>query len=142
MSGQLIQRVCKGTNAQGRPCRQSPQVSKDVCFWHDPENEQARVDAVRMGGQNRKREQTLATIYDLAGEDPIEDALRYISIAQLGNLALDNSVQRNRGLVAGALALLQVYEKTVLAKQLEQVLAILGARQPESNERKKRWGRW
>ena len=100
------------------------------------------MEAVRLGGQNRRREQTLSTIYDIAGEDPLQDALRFIGIAQAGNLALENSVLRNRGLIAGALALLQVYEKTVLARQLEEVLAVLNSRQPESGQTRKRWEVW
>ena len=47
-----------------------------------------------------------------------------------GNLALDNSVQRNRGLIAGAQALADIYEKTVLAKN-STTFSILGVREEE-----------
>ena len=133
-------RRCQATNARGGPCAQRPVSDRPYCFWHDPELEQERRDAVRLGGQNHRREQTLTTIYDLEGIDDLDEIRRYMQIAQMGNLALDNSVQRNRSIVAGAMALLQLYEKTVLAKQLQQVETVVDQRKPQEEPRKKRWG--
>src|SRR5687768_15820590 len=135
-----MRRTCKSLNEEGRPCRQAPGIDKEFCYWHDPENEREANEARRMGGLNRRREQTLATIYQVEGVDSIGDVQRFIEIALMGNLALDNSVQRNRAIVDAAMAALKVYEQTELARKVEQIESVLESRLPKKEEKRKRWG--
>src|SRR5437588_13118054 len=90
---------------------------------HDPANAEAMADARRLGGQRRKREATLAGVYDLSGLTSVEAVQRIIEIAVLDTLSLDNGVARNRTLLSGAQTALKALETGALAERVEALEA-------------------
>jgi DNA-binding helix-hairpin-helix protein with protein kinase domain len=112
----------------------------EYCFWHDPANEKEVAEARRMGGLNRKREQTLATVYELEGLGTLEDIQRVYELALMQNLALENSVARNRAIADTATAAARLYRDNEMARQMEQIKSVIEGRLPASQPRKKRWG--
>jgi hypothetical protein len=111
-----------------------------LCFWHDPANEKEVAEARRMGGLNRRREQTLATVYDLEGLATLEDILRAYELALMQSLSLDNSVARNRAIADVATAAARLYKDNEMARQIEQIKSVIEGRLPASQPRRKRWG--
>ena len=140
MVGELIPQRCKATNARGSPCGQRPVSERAYCFWHDPDLEQERREAVRLGGQNHRREQTLSTIYDVDGISTAEDIKRYIEIGLKGLLALENSIARDRALISGGGTALDAYERLNVAKEVAEIRSILDPRARADQPKKKRWG--
>ena len=136
----MVSRTCKALNSAGQPCRQAPLTEGDFCYWHDPENEKEAGDARRLGGMNRKREQTLAVVYDVQGLATPEDILRWYELAQMQNLSLDNSVARNRAIVDTATAALRLFQVSDLARQMEQIRSVIEGRMPSNEAKKRRWG--
>jgi len=135
-----VDRSCRALNQSGLPCRQPPQLDSDFCFWHDPANEKEVAEARRMGGINRRREQTLATVYELEGLGTLEDILRAYELAFMQSLSLDNSVARNRAIADVATAAARLYRDNEMARQIEQIKSVIEGRLPTSQPRKKRWG--
>jgi len=135
-----VDRSCRALNQSGQPCRQAPQTDGEFCFWHDPTNEKEVVEARRMGGLNRRREQTLATVYELEGLGTLDDILRAYELALMQNLALDNSVARNRAIADVATAAGRLYRDNEMARQVEQIKSVIEGRLPASQPRKRRWG--
>jgi hypothetical protein len=88
---------------------------------HDPANAAAVAEARRAGGLRRRREATLATAYDLAGLTSVSEIRRLIEIAALDSLSLENGVQRNRTLLAAALAALRAVEVGELADRIDRL---------------------
>jgi hypothetical protein len=93
------------------------------CFWHDPEKAEEVAEARRLGGHRRRRERTLAVAYDLAGLGSIDAIRRIIEVAIFDVLGLDNSLNRARVLISGALAAAKLLE----TGELEERLAALEA---------------
>lgn len=50
-----VMKGCKATRSDGEPCRAPAQEGREFCFWHDPNQEEARITASRSGGKARKR---------------------------------------------------------------------------------------
>src|SRR5689334_18863662 len=82
-------RRCKAANKRGEPCGFPPLTDSDLCWAHDPENEEAAQEARRLGGVRRKRETTLAGAYEFGGILADGGVARYIEIAAFDSLALD-----------------------------------------------------
>jgi hypothetical protein len=134
-------RICKQLKDDGAQCKAPPLHDSNFCFWHDPGSEQDREQARRLGGVNRKRENTLATVYETAGIDSIEEIQRFVEVALYGTLALDNGIQRNRTLINGAMAAAKLLEVGELAARVEALEAVLGPKLPQKRQQDKR-GRW
>jgi hypothetical protein len=124
----MAARACTAKNAQGEPCRQAPLTDRDLCFWHDPEQAQAAADARRLGGLRRKREGTLAGVYDFQGLRTPEDAIRLLEIAAYDALALDNSVARASVIVRLVAAGARLFEVTDLADRLAALESVMEPR--------------
>jgi hypothetical protein len=115
----------------GRRCRAPALRDGSFCFWHDPEKAEEVAEARRLGGHRRRRERTLAVAYDLAGLGSIDAIRRIIEVAIFDVLGLDNSLNRARVLISGALAAVKLLE----TGELEERLAALEAarRHPEES---------
>jgi hypothetical protein len=50
-----VMKGCKATRSDGEPCRAPAQEGKNWCFFHDPNQAEARITASRSGGKARKR---------------------------------------------------------------------------------------
>jgi len=96
-------RACSHTHADGRPCGAPPLTGGSLCFWHSRDTSDEAREASRLGGLRRKRENTIAGAYDLAGLGDVASVRRVLEIAVLDVLGLDNSIARSRVLI-GAIA--------------------------------------
>lgn len=132
----MLIRKCTAINEKGEPCRQAPLVSKDYCYWHDPDNEAEAAEVRRLGGQNRKRELTLRSIYDLGSLTTVEDIRRVLDLAILGAMSQENTLNRARVLIAGALAAAKLLEVGELESRLESIEATLGPRIVNTSKRR------
>ena len=121
-------RRCQGDNQHGEPCRQAPLLEGDFCFWHDPEHAEEAAQARRLGGQRRRREKVVESIYDLGDLDTVADLRRILRVATLDTVALDNGVQRNRTLATLVLAAARLLEVGELEERLQRIESTLEAR--------------
>ena len=137
-------RTCAAVRADGRPCGAGPQLDRDFCFVHDPERAAEAADARRLGGLRRRREVTIATAYDLEGLDHTGGIRRVLDIAVADTLSLDNGIDRNRTLIAGATAatrLLTVGDLEARVEALEAALPRRAARRlPRTTDYESRVG--
>ena len=106
------------------------------CFWHDPEHTEEAEQARKLGGQRRRREKITEGVYDLDELDNIPGIRRVVTIAMLDTLSLENSVNRNRTLIAGAMALAKLVEVGEYEARLSEIETALGPRLL-GNERRK-----
>jgi hypothetical protein len=134
-----LDRRCSATNAKGEPCRQKPFADGNLCFWHDPDHAEEAARARQAGGANHRREQTLQAVYDLWGFETVEDAQHIARIGILGLLALENTVARNRSLIAAATAVARLFEVADLAGRLAAVESVLGPKLKEKEPKKRGW---
>jgi hypothetical protein len=117
-----FRRRCKGiVLLTGEACKQAPLRDKDLCYWHDPENEKAAQEARRDGGLRRKRESTLAGAYEFEGILTDGGIARLLDIAAFDTLAQEAGHQKSRTLIAIVLAA----EKVVHAAEVEERLIAL-----------------
>jgi hypothetical protein len=93
-------RRCVETHADGRACGAPPLVGGKRCFWHEPDRSEDAEAARRLGGARRKRERTVAWAYDLAGLGDVASVRRLAEVVMFDSLAQENSVARNRVLLA------------------------------------------
>jgi hypothetical protein len=75
---------------------------KSHCYWHDPSRLEEAAEARRLGGLHRRKTTSVAAVYDFAGLRTVEGAQRLLETAALETFALDNSIARNRALIAAA----------------------------------------
>ena len=75
-------------------------TSSRYCFFHDPDKSAEADEARRLGGLRRKRERTVATAYDVSGLRGVADVRRLLEVAVLDTLGLEDSLARNRLLIA------------------------------------------
>ena len=83
-------------------CRAPAMRGQDRCYWHDPARLEETDDARRLGGLHRRKATSVAAVYDFAGLRTVEGAQRLLETAALETFALDNSIARNRALIAAA----------------------------------------
>ena len=134
-------RTCKQVKDDGSRCQAPPLQESDLCFWHDPATQKDAQQARSLGGANRRKEQTLATVYEVEGLETVQQIRRLLELALMGELALENSHNRSRILIAIVNAAAKLLEVGELTSRLEAIEAALGPRLhgPEPN-RRKRWG--
>ncbi len=114
-------RGCTATTSDGKPCGSPALRGEPFCNMHHPDHAAEVAEARRLGGLRRRKEATLASVYDLGDPGTIEGVTRLIYIAALETLSLGNSVPRNRTLIAAATASVRVIE----AAELEARVAAL-----------------
>src|SRR5258708_29057477 len=116
---------CKGVKGDGSPCAAAPPADGSYCLWHDPERVEDAQEARRLGGQHRRKERIVAAIYDFEGLDTVPRIRRLVEVAAVETLGLENSVNRNRTLIAAAQSaakLLEVGEHEERLADLEEVM--------------------
>jgi len=132
-------RRCIATNEHGEPCRQPPLVSGELCFWHDPNNQQEAAEARRLGGMRRRREGAIVGAFEVGELTTIEDLRRLLQIAVIDTLGLENSIARSRTLgyltQVGAVLL----EKGEMEARLQELEATLSPRLIAGESRQSRW---
>jgi len=106
----VARRACAFRKPSGDLCGAAPLVDAPYCLFHSPDHQEAVAEARIVGGRLRKRDVTLAAVHGLGGLDDLEQARRYLEIAGLDTLALENDVARNRLLAAIGLSLLKLIE--------------------------------
>jgi hypothetical protein len=93
---------------------------------HHPDHAAEVAEARRVGGLRHRKEATLTAVYDLGDPGTIEGAVRLLHIAALDTLALENSVARNRTLVAVASTSVRVIEAADLADRVAALESAVG----------------
>jgi hypothetical protein len=127
-----FKRRCKATVAlTGEDCRQAPLREKDYCFWHDPENEEAAMEARRLGAQRAKREHSVAAAMEIDGIESIKDLRRVLEVVLFDSLALQNGVPRNRLLVSLVQAGATLLKDGEFEERLNAIEGVLGDRLKE-----------
>ena len=86
----------------GHLCKAAPVVDGSFCFLHDPATEAAETR--RLGGLRRRRENTVAQIYDLEGLDRAAGIRRVLEIVVADTLNQPNTNGRSSALVRIAMA--------------------------------------
>ena len=114
----MVRAGCAHEMADGRQCAAPPLRGGELCFWHEPKVSEDLADAQRLGGVRRKREQTVAAAYDVAGLDSVGAIRRVILIAVLDTLGLENSLRRTQ-------ALQDVSAGLAMASEPRDVLAVI-----------------
>src|SRR3954447_21090636 len=94
------EKTCRGIGNRGERCRAQVLRDSDFCVFHDPEHAEAVSEGRRLGGLRRRREGTLAAAYDFDGLATVRELRRLLEITTLDTLQLENSVSRNRALMA------------------------------------------
>jgi hypothetical protein len=123
-------RRCAGIRADGQPCEARPLRDSRFCFFHDPELAEDRANAQHLGRSRRRRDVSLATVYEFTSLATTEGMWRLLDIAAFDTLALDNSVARNRALGAFVQTALRTREQT----ELEERIAALEAAKHQHQE--------
>ena len=124
--GSAPNRGCTATTADGRPCGSPALRGEPFCHMHHPDHAAEVAEARRVGGLRHRKEATLTAVYDLGDPGTIEGAVRLLHIAALDTLALENSVARNRTLVAVASTSVRVIEVTDLADRIAALESAVG----------------
>lgn len=115
-------------NEAGQPCRQAPLRDEEFCFWHSPTHAEAAAEARRAGGLNKRRERTLAAVYEFEGLESVDQVRRLFEIAGFEALALPAGPNKCRILVQVGLAGLKVLSVGDHEERLQDVEAVLGPR--------------
>ena len=124
--GSAPNRGCTATTADGRPCGSPALRGEPFCHMHHPDHAAEVAEARRVGGLRHRKEATLTAVYDLGDPGTIEGAVRLLHIAALDTLALENSVARNRTLVAVASTSVRVIEAADLADRVAALESAVG----------------
>ena len=125
----MVNRGCTFEMPDGIVCRAPAMRGQDHCYWHEPARLEEAADARRLGGLHRRKATSVATVYDFAGLRTVEGAQRLLETATLETIALDNSIARNRALIAAAKMAPQLIESAEPAAD-EVPAAPLTLRQP------------
>ena len=121
MLGAAGPRTCQHRKPDGMLCGATPMRNREFCFWHDPDHAAEAAEARRLGGLRRRREKTLEGAYDLEGLGSVAGIRRFVEIAALDVLGLDNSIPRANAVARLAL----VAAKLLEVGELEQRLVVL-----------------
>ena len=134
----VMPRTCTFIKEGGARCMASPLQGGDLCFFHDPETQEAAAEARRLGGIRRKRESAIVGAYEVGELDTVEDLRRLLQIAVIDTLGLENSISRSRTLgyltQVGAMLL----ERGEQEQRLQELEALLRPRMIEPSSQR-RW---
>jgi hypothetical protein len=115
---------CKAKTQTGKPCKMRPIKGSDYCFNHDPAAAAQRAAARKRGGEARHTAHAgdPAIVPEQIGN--IQDARKILDYVKDELLAMDNTIARNRAL----LALFDSFAKALEIGELEERIAALEAR--------------
>jgi hypothetical protein len=91
---------CKAKTRTGKPCRMRPLKGSDFCFNHSPEAAAQRAAARKRGGEARHNERAGDPAAIPQQINSIQDARRILDFVKDELLVLDNTIARNRALIA------------------------------------------
>jgi hypothetical protein len=114
---------CRGKTAAGQPCGMKPTAS-GFCFNHDPARAADRARARRRGGETHRTPHAGNPDSIPSDIQTIQDARHILNYVLLELLAADNSIPRNRAL----LALFDSFVKSLEIGELEDRIAALEQR--------------
>src|SRR5688572_25265377 len=118
-------RTCSYIKEGGARCMASPLQSGSLCFFHDPETQEAAAEARRLGGLRRRKESTIVGAYEVGELDTVDDLRRLLQIAVIDTLGLENSISRSRTLGYLAQVGAALLEKGELEGRLEELESTL-----------------
>ena len=124
-------RLCAYQHPDGRSCGAPPLRDSLYCLFHDPDHADAVAEARRLAGQRRRKEATIATVYDLIDATSDEGTKRLMQIVVTDVLGLDNSLNRARVLLYAIQTGIKVRESGDLVGRLEAL---------ESTVKREGWG--
>jgi hypothetical protein len=116
-------RLCAYQHPDGRPCGAPPLRDRLYCLFHDPEHAEAVAQARQLAGQRRRKDATIATVYDLLDPTSDEGTKRLMEIVVTDVLGLDNSLNRARVLLYAIQTSIKVRESGDLVGRLEALEA-------------------
>jgi hypothetical protein len=117
--------TCSGTKSNGELCRATPMRDSGLCFWHDPDYAAEAKEAQRIGGLRRRTEATISAAFDFEGLRTVDQIWRFIELAAIDTLRLENGAVRNRtmgSLSQIAMKLLGIGEHEERLRAIEDVL--------------------
>jgi hypothetical protein len=126
----VVKRACKARRQDGTPCRATPLAESEYCLFHDPAHANEVSEARRLGGIRRRREVLTRGAYELEGLHTVDDIRRLLDIATLDTLGLENSIARNRTLIAATMAALKLLEVGELEERLRSLEAAVHQQRP------------
>jgi hypothetical protein len=135
----VASKSCSGINQGGERCSAKPMRDEEFCFFHHPDHADEADQARKLGGARRKREATLQAAYDFEGLQTFDDLQRLLEIAALDTLSLENSVPRNRVVIAAVMAGAKLRETGEQEERLAAIEAALGPRlqKPDTTRRRR-----
>src|SRR5688572_13822807 len=126
----LGNRSCKALTNKGLPCRAQALPEGEYCLFHDPSSQSEVTEGRRLGGIRRKREVITRGAYDVESLATVQDIRRLLDIATLDTLGLENSIPRNRTLIAATMAALKLLEVGELEERLRTLEAAVQQQRP------------
>lgn len=114
---------CTATTKQGTRCPNPARAGREFCFIHDPEAGAARARAHRRGGRARHTPHSDMPM-PAARVDTDADCRALLAYGLAELLAMENSIARDRAIIAGA----QTGAELLREGEFEQRLAALEAR--------------
>jgi hypothetical protein len=126
-----LKRRCAAPNRAGEACGAAPLLDSDFCLVHVPPHGDEMAVWRRAGGLNRRREATLATVFDIGNIESVAGLWRIVQIVVLSSLAQENGVARNRILLSAAMTGAKLLETGQQADRLADVETILGIRKKQ-----------
>ena len=130
MVGLTGPRTCAFRKPDGQLCGATPLRDGDFCFWHDPDHATEATEARRLGGLRRRREKTLEGAYDFEGFSSVASIRRFVEIAALDVLGLENSVARANGMARLAVVAAKLLELGDVEMRLAALEAVVRRRSP------------
>jgi hypothetical protein len=121
-------RTCKAGKQDGSPCGSPPLLDGDFCYMHSPEHAAEMQEARRAGGLNKRRERTLAAVYEFEGLESVDQVRRLFEIAGFEALALPAGPNKCRILVQVGLAALRALGVGDHEERLQGIEAVLEPR--------------
>ena len=125
-----VERSCAARSKSGEPCGATPMTDGRFCFWHEPEQVEAAGEARRLGGQRRRRESVVAGSFGIESLDRVADLRRLLWVVVTDTLAMENSANRSRILIAAIGAGAKLLEVGELVDRLAALETTLRPRQP------------
>ena len=112
---------CTATTQDGGRCRSNALHGSQFCFTHDPAHAQARAEARRRGGHNRRTPKRVDAVNALVSLRSVGDVQAQLESALADTLGQENSAARTQAVVR----LLQVALKALEVGDLENRIALL-----------------